>query len=55
MRKRTRVGRPPADVKKESISIRLHPDVVASWRATGKGWMTRLAGKIAKLAPQAAR
>lgn len=36
------VGRPKAEVTKERITIRLSPEVVAKFRATGSGWQTRL-------------
>ena len=35
-------GRPKAAVTKERITIRLSPDVVQTFRATGNGWQTRL-------------
>ncbi|MDO9226594.1 MAG: BrnA antitoxin family protein [Pseudomonadota bacterium] len=35
-------GRPKAAVTKERITIRLSPDVVQSFRATGGGWQTRI-------------
>ncbi|KRG87679.1 hypothetical protein ABB34_03560 [Stenotrophomonas daejeonensis] len=35
-------GRPKAEVVKERITIRLSPDVLASFRATGSGWQTRM-------------
>lgn len=35
-------GRPKAEVTKERITIRLSPDVVQSFRATGDGWQTRI-------------
>ena len=35
-------GRPKAEVTKERITIRLSPDVVQSFRATGDGWQTRV-------------
>lgn len=35
-------GRPKAEVTKERITIRLSPDVLASFRATGSGWQTRM-------------
>ncbi len=35
-------GRPKADVTKDSITIRLSPEVTAYFRSTGKGWQTRL-------------
>ena len=37
-----RLGRPPLAVTKERITIRLSPDVVEAFRATGKGWQTRM-------------
>jgi uncharacterized protein (DUF4415 family) len=35
-------GRPKADVTKERITIRLSPDVLGAFRATGQGWQTRV-------------
>lgn len=35
-------GRPKAAVTKERITIRLSPDVVGAFRATGDGWQTRM-------------
>jgi uncharacterized protein (DUF4415 family) len=37
-----RMGRPPAEVTKERITIRLSRDVVTQFRATGAGWQTRM-------------
>ena len=37
-----RVGRPRAAVTKERITIRLSPEVVARFRASGDGWQTRV-------------
>ncbi len=36
------VGRPKAAVTKERVTIRLSPEVTAYFRATGKGWQTRV-------------
>ena len=36
------VGRPIADVKKDKITIRLSPEVTEYFRATGKGWQTKV-------------
>ncbi len=36
------MGRPKADITKERITIRLSPDVVARFRATGSGWQSRM-------------
>jgi len=35
-------GRPHKEVTKSPVSIRLSPDVVEAFRATGKGWQTRV-------------
>ena len=35
-------GRPKSAVTKERITIRLSPDVVSTFRATGDGWQTRV-------------
>jgi uncharacterized protein (DUF4415 family) len=39
-----RPGRPPKPVaeRKEAVSIRLSPDVLAHFRAQGPGWQTRI-------------
>jgi uncharacterized protein (DUF4415 family) len=51
MQKRRR-GRPPAATTKAAVSIRLDRDVLAAWRATGRGWQTRLAASIGRLKPE---
>lgn len=35
-------GRPRKEVTKAPVNIRLSPDVVAAFRATGRGWQTRV-------------
>ena len=35
-------GRPPAPVTKVRITIRLSPEVVQAFRASGEGWQTRV-------------
>lgn len=35
-------GRPKAGVTKERITIRLSPEVVERFRASGNGWQTRM-------------
>jgi len=37
-----RIGRPPLDTPKVPIHIRLSPHVLAAFKATGKGWQTRI-------------
>lgn len=36
------LGRPKAVVTKERITIRLSPEVVEKFRATGSGWQSRM-------------
>jgi len=35
-------GRPRSDARKEQVSVRLDPDVVAKLRAAGPGWQSRI-------------
>ena len=35
-------GRPKAAVPKQAVSLRLSPEVVTYFKATGPGWQTRL-------------
>jgi uncharacterized protein (DUF4415 family) len=35
-------GRPRKEVTKAAVNIRLSPDVVDAFRATGRGWQTRV-------------
>ena len=37
-----KMGRPIADNPKKAVSIRLSPDVLSSFKATGRGWQTRI-------------
>lgn len=39
----TRRGRPAQATHKQAVTLRLDPDALAAWRATGKGWQTRAA------------
>ena len=39
-------GRPRSDSTKEQINIRLSPDVLEAFRATGAGWQTRIDGAL---------
>jgi uncharacterized protein (DUF4415 family) len=47
-------GRPVQAVHKAPVTLRLDPDVLAAWRASGKGWQTRAAQALAQLAPKPA-
>lgn len=50
---RRSAGRPVQAVHKAPVTLRLDPDVLAAWRASGKGWQTRAAQALAQLAPKA--
>jgi uncharacterized protein (DUF4415 family) len=45
-----RPGRPKEAVTKEAVNIRLDPDVVAHYRATGPGWQSRINETLRKAA-----
>jgi len=50
---RRRAGRPAgsvAAVRKEPVTLRLDPEVLARWRASGKGWQTRMAERLSAAA-----
>lgn len=42
-------GRPVSQNPRKLISLRLPADVVARWKATGPGWQTRMAERLAKV------
>jgi uncharacterized protein (DUF4415 family) len=39
-------GRPPSEKKKTLVSIRYSPEVIEYFRATGKGWQSRMDGVL---------
>lgn len=41
-------GRPRSANPRQLISLRLPAEVVAKWRATGPGWQTRMAERLAR-------
>lgn len=41
-------GRPKLANAKERVSLRLDPDVVAAYKATGEGWQTRINDTLAR-------
>lgn len=47
---RRKRGRPFAETTKQKVSLRLDPDVVAHFRATGPGWQTRVNEALRKVA-----
>jgi uncharacterized protein (DUF4415 family) len=47
-----KAGRPKSANPREQIALRLPPQTVARWRASGPGWQTRMAEVLARTAPQ---
>ena len=45
-------GRPKSGNPKRPVSLRLDPDVLAAYRATGKGWQARMNATLAAHAPR---
>ena len=41
-------GRPRSESPRQLISLRLPPEVIERWRATGPGWQTRMAERLAR-------
>ncbi len=50
-KKAVRVGRPVSKHPKKRVTLRLDDDIVSAWRATGKGWQTRLNEFLSKSLP----
>jgi uncharacterized protein (DUF4415 family) len=48
-------GRPRAEAPKHLVSLRLDPDVVAGFRATGPGWQSRINEVLRQHLPKVAR
>jgi len=38
--------RPPAEIRKVTVTIRLDPDIVAAFKAPGDGWQTRMNAEL---------
>jgi len=46
--KLVRRGRPKLENARQLLSLRLPPDVIAGWKASGPGWQTRMADVLAR-------
>lgn len=44
-----KAGRPRSEQPRQLISLRLPPEVIERWRATGPGWQTRMAERLARV------
>jgi uncharacterized protein (DUF4415 family) len=47
-----KAGRPKLANPRQLISLRLPPEVIARWKATGPGWQTRMAKRLEKVPPE---
>ena len=54
-KKLVRRGRPKLANPRKLLSLRLPPEVIASWKASGPGWQTRMAQVIEKANPKSKR
>jgi uncharacterized protein (DUF4415 family) len=48
--KLVRPGRPKSAATKEAVSLRLDPDILEHFRATGPGWQSRINAALRKVA-----
>lgn len=44
-------GRPKSTMVKARLTVRVEPQALERWRASGPGWQTRLAALVARMAP----
>lgn len=44
----SRPGRPISENPKKQVTLRLDPDVIEKFRATGKGWQSRINAELRK-------
>jgi uncharacterized protein (DUF4415 family) len=54
-KKLVRRGRPKLVNPRKLLSLRLPPEVIAGWKATGPGWQTRMAQVLERSTPKARR
>jgi uncharacterized protein (DUF4415 family) len=48
-------GRPKSPDAKVSISLRIPPETLARWKASGPGWQTRMAAALTRSSPRSRR
>ena len=53
--KLVRRGRPKLANPRQLLSLRLPPQIIERWKASGPGWQTRMAEALEKSAPKAHR
>jgi uncharacterized protein (DUF4415 family) len=52
-KKLVRRGRPPLENPRKLLSLRISPQVIEKWNATGSGWQTRMVQVLERAAPKA--
>lgn len=50
--KLVRRGRPKLKSPRQLLSLRLPPQIIERWKASGPGWQTRMAEALEKTAPK---
>lgn len=45
-------GRPQKDVTKKPVTIRLNPETIAKFKATGRGWQSRISDILDNAKPE---
>lgn len=48
-------GRPKSPDVRVPVSLRIPPDVLARWKASGPGWQSRMVERLAEAAPRRRR
>jgi uncharacterized protein (DUF4415 family) len=51
-KKLVRRGRPRLEYPRKLLSLRLQPQVIERWKASGPGWQTRMAKILERSAPK---
>ncbi|MCL4855549.1 MAG: BrnA antitoxin family protein [Bryobacteraceae bacterium] len=54
-KKLVRRGRPKLASPRKLLSLRLPPEVIDKWKATGPGWQTRMASVLERSTPKSGR
>jgi uncharacterized protein (DUF4415 family) len=44
------IGRPKSKNPKQLLTLRLEPEIISHWKATGPGWQTRMAERLSHVA-----
>jgi uncharacterized protein (DUF4415 family) len=52
---KVRRGRPRSSVRKQAVKLRIDPDTLAAYKATGPGWQTGMNYDLRKMAPKAGK